>query len=313
MAVFSEGGVTHPDVTVGVSCSLLLLICTILNTLVLLHNYHKKSSVPRNLFLCLSITDLITPWILLLPLIVQVFKKTEVECEENGVMSCNEVYFNTQIRATWYNKLHSILVGLAILAPYHYTSALALARYFQMKYPFRQLRSRNVLLGVFLSLAYFLVAMGCFYFNPDSANSLYFAKFQSAIVADRFSLFGLMISQKQFLLAVNAVTLTFELSAMIASILTIYELVKSRLTPEAGGPPNRKTRSTLRILITNFGSLIAIVSVAFAGTGDGGVHHKGVRILVTTLVLPCFMSTFNPFVYILFTSGCTLKLKLRPQ
>ena len=313
MAVFSEGGLTHPDVTVGVSCSLLLLTCTILNFLVLLHNYLKKSSVPRNLFICLSVTDLLTPWILLVPFIVQVFKKSEVECEESREISCKENFFETRDLATWYNKLHSILVGHTILAPYHFTSALALARYFQMKFPFRQLRSRNVLFGVFLSLLYFPIAMGCFYFNPDNANSLYFAKFQSAIVADQFSLLGLKISQKQFLLAVNALTLTLGLSALLASFLTIYGLVKSQLTPEAGGPPNRKTRSTLRILITNFGSLIAIASVALMGTGDGSVHHKGVRILVTTLILPCFMSTFNPVVYILFTSGCTLKLKLRPQ
>ena len=313
MAVFSEGGLTHPDVTVGVSCSLLLLTCTILNILVLLHNYHKKSSVPRNLFICLSVTDLLTPWILLLPLIFQVFRNSAAECEESGEMSCKGVFFKRRNLATWYNKLHSILVGHTILAPYHCTSALALSRYFQMKYPFRPLRSRNVLFGVFLSLLYFPVAISCFYFYPDNANSLYFAKFQIAIVADRFSLFGLKISQKQFLLAVNAVTLTFELSAMIVSFLTIYELVKSRITPEAGGPPNRKTRSTLRILITNFGSLIAIASVALVGTGDGSVQNEGVRILATTLVLPCFMSTFNPVVYILFTSGCTLKLKLRPQ
>ena len=309
MAVFSEGGVTHPDVTVGVSCSLLLLTCTILNILVLLHNYHKKSSVPRNLFLCLSVTDLITPWILLAPFIVQVFKKTEAECEESGDTSYD--YFGTIDVATLYNKLHSILVGNAIAVPYHFTSALALARYFQMKYPFRHLESKKILLGVFLTLLYFPIATSCFYFHPDNRDSLYFVKFQSAIVSGQFSLFGLMISQVEFLVAVNAIALTLEFSAILASFLTIYELVKSRLV--AGGPPNRKTRSTLRILITNFGSLIAIVSVAIVSTSNEEAHQKGVRILVVGLILPCFMSTFNPIVYILFSSGCTLKLKFRPR
>ena len=313
MAVFSEGGLTHPDVTVGVSCSLLLLTCTILNILVLLHNYHKKSSVPRNLFICLSVTDLLTPWILLVPFIVQVFKKSEVACQESGDTSCNENYFGTRDVATLYNKLHSILVGHTILAPYHFTSALALARYFQMKYPFRQLRSRNILLTVFLSLLYFPIATSCFYFSPDNKDSLYFVKFQSAIVSGRFSLFGLMISQAEFFVAVNAMAISLEFSAIIASFLTIYVLVKSRLTLEAGGPPNRKTRSTLRILITNFGSLIAIVSVALVSTSHEEAHQKGFRILVVGLILPCFMATFNPIVYILLSSGCTLKLKFRPQ
>ena len=104
MAVFSEGGWTSPDIYIGISCICLVVICTVLNSLVFLHNYHKNSSVARNLYLCLSATDLLTAWVILIPYSVDVLKEKELECQNSEEISCNEEYFKRSDVANLFNR-----------------------------------------------------------------------------------------------------------------------------------------------------------------------------------------------------------------
>ena len=58
MAVFSEGGVTFPDNILFLYFITILCLATTLNSLVLYHNYKKRPSLPRTLFIILASTDM---------------------------------------------------------------------------------------------------------------------------------------------------------------------------------------------------------------------------------------------------------------
>ena len=59
MAVFSDGGVSFPDFPIFIYSILLLLLAVTLNSLVLYHNYKKRSSLPRTLYMILAIADIL--------------------------------------------------------------------------------------------------------------------------------------------------------------------------------------------------------------------------------------------------------------
>ena len=128
MAVFSNGGVTTPDLYIGISCILLVLLCTVLNSLVFRHNYLKKKtmSVARNLYLCLSATDLVSSWVLLGTYSVIVLKEKDEECRQSEEISCNDEYYKRVTKAGLGTKVFTLIAWLAIHAPYHITGFLSI-------------------------------------------------------------------------------------------------------------------------------------------------------------------------------------------
>ena len=303
MAVFSEGGWTSPDLYVGVTCICLVVLCTFLNSLVLVHNYHKSSSVARNLYICLSATDLSTAWIVLLPFSVNVLKiKDEDDLNRSD--------------ASLSHKLHAVITWTINVAPNHITAFLALARYTQIKYPFRLLHTKHILTALVLSLAWAPLALSSSFLYVHQEEELYqvFELQAGILTAERTQFFGIQMEWRTLLFVVFTVTAILQLCAIVASLLTIYELVKSYLKPAAGVRRNHNTKSTLRIIITNFGSFIYVTSyVNSLLFEDGDLNQfsllEGVRMLVTTLILPSLLSTVNPIFYISFTSGCSFKLR----
>ena len=108
MAVFSDGGVSSPDIYIAVSCICVIIVCTVLNSLVFCHNLQKKSSVARNLYLFLSAADLLTSWVLLGASLVDFLKEKE-ECRNSDEVTCNKEYFKRVADANLGVKLFSVI------------------------------------------------------------------------------------------------------------------------------------------------------------------------------------------------------------
>jgi hypothetical protein len=314
MAVFSEGGMTSPDIYIGLSCICLAVLCVVLNSLVLIHNYHKSRSVARNLYLCLAATDLLTAFFIMLPYTVNVLNKKEQECQHNEDSSCNENYYRKRNVANLFNKLQAIVTWSINMAPNHITAFLALTRYIQIRYPLQHLEVKHVLLALFLSLTWEPLILSCSFLYVSEDNTLYLFRFQNEVLtAEKPQFFGIHIEWRILLVIVDTVAIMLQFFALMASLMTISALIKSYLKPAAGSKRNRNTKSAIRILITNFGSLLTLVSYSIAlSLENGGINEMsfkmGIKLLLTTLVFPSVVSTINPIIYIIFTSDFALKL-----
>ena len=321
MAIFSEGGVTSPDIYIGVSCITVTVICTVLNFLVFLHNYHKRSSVARNLFLFLSAADLLTVWIILVPYSVHAFKDKDEECRDSIKKSCNEEYYKSYREADFWDKVLSVMSSSTIPGSTTITAFMTITRYFQIKDPLRPLKSKIIYAALFLSIAWGPLLLACSYLNIDAEiNKLFSHNLQKVfLLAEKPQLFGQQLTWTNFLILVTSATFALQICATTLSFMTIYELFKSFIKPVAGGRPNRNVRTTLRILIMNFGSCLYLVgTMIFCSTDyDNGLASQALEKDIVTLlagtVVPAVLSTINPVIYILFAGGFSITFTIKPQ
>ena len=317
MALFSEGGITSPDIYIGVSCITATVICTVLNFLVFLHNYHKRSSVARNLFLCLSAADLLTAWVILVPYSVQAFKERDEECQGMTSKSCGKEYYMKYSEASLLNKLQSIVSYAMVIASCHITAFMAITRYCQIKHPFQPLKSKYILTAAFLSIVWGPIVLACTYLHEISLekNKLYRINLQQVFLAsDLPQFFGIQFTWTDYTILVCGGTAILQIISILISLMTIFELIKSVIKPAAEGGSRCNRKSTVRILVTNFGSFLTLM-VWLVGTIRGYEDDKRkipfdkcLNLFFSLVIVPSILSTINPIIYILFTNGWSLKL-----
>ena len=100
--------------------------------------------------------------------------------------------------------------------------------------------------------------------------------------------------------------------------MTIFELIRSVVKPATEGGSRCNRKSTVRILVTNFGSFLTLI-VWLIGTIRGYeddkqkvTFDKSLTMLFSLMIIPSILSTINPLIYILFTNGWSLKLAVGP-
>ena len=309
MAIFSEGGWTSPDCPIGIFCICLAILCTALNSLVFLHNYHKNKSVARSLYLCLSATDLITAWVLLVPYSFMVLKKEEVKCMDNEDMMNKSTSIIKEVNFS--DKLLSLLCQTMIAAPSHITAALAITRYLQIKYPFRSLKTKIVLMAVFVTSFWQPAVVICYFLSPNEFIKI---KANIAVIGATTNprLFNLQVPWRVYSTISFVPTGVLQFLSIVFSLLTIYELVRSYLKPIGESPRSRNTKSTVRILLTNIGSVLTLLCYTVVVTGEYSpsndrenthVMDQGIRLLMGTHFIPAVVSAINPMIYITFAHG----------
>ena len=318
MAVFSEGGVTSPDIYIGVSCICLLLFSTVLNSRVFYHNFRKHSSVARTLYLCLSATDLIASWVLLGTCAVNVLKDKEEECKNSDSVECNERYFWKMTVATLTIRICTVISFTMSFSPAHITAFLATTRYLKIKYPFQRIKLRYVISSMILTISWIPIIVSCAMFidtgdldcRPFKSNSNPFAWNFCPIIL------GFQVSSSGYFYFIIGVTVILQVGAMIVSILTTYELIKVYLKPvsEGAGREEKRMKSSMKILLTNLGSFLHILIIALTAeksdVSPGYEVSKGMAIiyLLFETIVPAFVSTLNPIIYIILTPDCNFKL-----
>ena len=311
MAVFSDGGVSSPDIYIGVFCICVALIGTLLNFLVFRRIYQRDSSVPRNLYLALSTADLLTVTVLLGSYSVRVLMMKEEECRNSEETFCNELYYIRPRVANLGERIFAIFSWTIILAPYQITAVLATTRFYQIKYPLHPLRGRKTMLALLITMLFNLVVVSWAMLDvretdhekPVTLPSLGYSWHT------RPRVLGFQMSWLAFDLMVISLTVIFQVGAMVASILTVFELVKAHLQPASARKHDSRTRSSARILITNLGSFILISAICFMFLNtkyDNSVTTvaDAVTDLIISTILPALLSAINPVIYIIFTCKC---------
>ena len=112
-----------------------------------------------------------------------------------------------------------------------------------------------------------------------------------------------------------AIPVILQIGAMIASVLTITELVKVYLNPvsEGAGKEENRIRSCSKILLTNLGSLILVIVIIITAFQSDVERDHGVTLgnvmtyLMFQTVIPSLISMLNPIIYIILTPNFKLK------
>ena len=93
--------------------------------------------------------------------------------------------------------------------------------------------------------------------------------------------------------------------SIVAALLTIWSVVKSQNVSENREIRARRTRSTIRIMLLNAGS------IAYFGVivGTSNIDRKNlvlgsiITVAASVCLLPILQSTYNPVIYTLLTKG----------
>ena len=312
MAIFSKGGTSYPDILVVCYLSTCCLISTILNPAVFLYNYRKKkNSVPVFLFKCLSVFDFFTCVVIPIKVINEAVKRECVIKQEDLMKRNNSCIwripssrFNDEYHI--YLRVYSLVHWAVFLTPNFIAAVMAICRFIQIKFPFFPLKIRHIFS---FALMFGLYTSGLSSYVAFDRNSTYGIEVQ--VYKHHF---GITEGLYLVILVYTWPSLISQVVSVFTSLLTIRHLCNIRKNPVSAVA--RRTvsfRSSVKILITNFGSVLNnILMIAcmistpriFSDTESGLVS-----LFLTTVLAPVLMSCFNPVVFILFTPKFMLALK----
>ena len=294
MAMFSEGGVTSPDIWIVISIIIIALISIVLNPLVFRHNYYKKKSIARDLYMALSATDFFTSIFICSVFSVRILSPKEEQCfKDNNATFCKASYYKYNRTATTAEKVVGSVAWSLGFTPIVITAILSLTRWYQIKFPLRSLDKRTVrtilVAAISVSVTYLVWAM----FKDSSKTMMSMAMKFTTMSAKRDEIYYRIAGMAGLILT---------LASNIASVITIWNIAKS---PEIQGNVEiraRKTRGAVRILLLNAGNLVwGGLLVTRLLTNIKSEAH--VIQQMATSILPTMLSSYNPIVYVWLTKG----------
>ena len=299
--MFSEGGLTSPDIWIAVAIILIAMISIILNPLVFRHNLRKKRSLPRDIYMVLSTTDFTTSLALPTIYFTSLLPPKEDQClQDHNATFCQIDYISYQRPATTGEKMAGSVLWYLVYAPITIACTLAIARWYQISFPLRNLNRtlvELVLVGTCLVQAVYFTSV-IFGDTPERPTMMRI-NIQTVI----WNLTG------PFGIDSNSITIPETIStlqgvlAITTSILTIRSIIRSPVVPGNEEVRTRKMRSTIKVAFLNTGSVLYLFAglvMYFMHDLDGNIRET-LDIIMTSI--PITLSSFNPVIYILLTDG----------
>ena len=293
MALLSEGGTTYPDILIALTVIIIALTSLILNPIVFRHNYCKKKSIARDLFLILSTTDFFSSIVIPVNFTAGILLPKEEECPiQYNATFCQTRYYEYRRTATFFEKVVSCCVWYLTFSPSVITCALAICRWYQICFPLRHLNRKIVV---------FLLAAFCLLFGFYLFVKMIFHSAQMVIaIQTAISFFKLSSSERSEFQFEDILLIVLASTAILASILTVVNILKSQVGNQERR--ERKIKSTIKIGLLNLGNIVFIaVLMSLSLTKENTIEHT--RLQTTSCLFAVVQSAFNPVVYILLTHG----------
>ena len=296
--MFGNGGVTSPDIWIVISIIIIALISIVLNPLVFKHNFFKKNSLARDLYMALSATDFLTCTVLPVSYSVGILRPIEQQCfTDHNVTYCLTDYIHYSRPATLTEKLVTSLILYLIFSPMCITSALCISRWYKISYPLKFLSRIRVemsllVLCILLALYFPLMLLS----DIEGKPTIMMISTQMAWNDNPFGVDRPPIQVEEIL----AISLT--VVSTVTSVLAVWKIL---LTPSVPGNPERRTkkvRSTVRITLMNLGN-VAYVGVLLSLVTAKSFSRGHVYLQTVMCALPILLSAYNPVVYALLTNG----------
>ena len=299
MALYSDGGLTSPDIWLVIIFVSTALVSILLNPLVLRHNFFKKRSLPRDLYMALATTDFLTSVVMTISYSIVILKPKEDSCVKNNQTICEDEYYLYARPATVTENVVSSFLWYLLFSPIILTSVLATGRWYQIKYPLRVLK-RNLIETVTAVLCLLIMV---YYFGSrvyESSESRMVISIQKAVNPAPFGF-------KSLELLDSILGIILSLTATVASVSTIRDIVKTSRIPRTTEQPGRRLKSAIKIALLNAGStvqmLLIIGRIIMVEQDMDRTFLFATFHTILTSFLPILMSSYNPIVYVLLSNG----------
>ena len=118
MALLSEGGLTSPDIWIAIMINIVALISILLNPLVFRHNFRKKRSIARDLYMSLSATEFLSGLFLPITITIGILRPKEEQCyQDHDIHFCQNDYYKYNRTATIPEKVTGTVMWYFIYSP----------------------------------------------------------------------------------------------------------------------------------------------------------------------------------------------------
>ena len=303
MAAYSNGGLTSPDIWMVVSLVAIATISCLLNPLVFRHNINKKKSLPRDLYLALSATDFLSSVFLTSFFCYGILQPREESCHAYFKLKFNSTacetayYFYTRPSTIW-EKVLSIIAWELFFTPTILITAIALSRWYTIRYPLRNL-NKNMVKIITAAMCLFLLTFYIVTLVFDDEKRT--GKSMMIQMAFNPAPFGIRPLESFG----ENVGLIMTVSATVASFLIIHHISTNTKVPRSNRKAEKRRRSAIKVALLNAGSTLCMVfaigrviimKAELKFRYSTAVYH-------TTLInfLPIILSSYNSLVYVLLT------------
>ena len=301
MALFSQGGTSNPDILVIILMATCFLISTFLNPIVFIHNFRKPKSVAVFLFRCLAVFDFVTCIFIPLKVIPEAAaKKCSVEPiryleyeVDNRNRSCitrskpgNDVHVLI--------KLYSVAAWILILTSNFIAAVMSICRYIQIKFPLFPLPLKPFVWLAVLYETYNLALSGYGSFDRNSFFTVDKQLMASTLGLSRFLMILIHIWP----------SVICQFASLVTSCLTIHHLynVHRGTLGKQTTIALRSRKCSLKILITNFGSILTnAIMMLIMMTAGKDMKTNSTAQFISANIVTVLLSCFNPAIFILFT------------
>ena len=295
MAMFSDGGVTSPDIWIVIFIIIIALISIVLNPLVFRHNFYKRKSIARDLYLALSVVDLLTCLVLPITFSIGILRPKEQQCfNDHNATFCKYNYYKYKRVATFSERLVGGVVWSLVLIPTVITSGLAMSRWYKISFPLRVLSKKPaemIIIGI--SIVVLVVQI----WNATKNSPGNPGEFKVNIQTTSFINYESVKGYLPLLMVV-----VFISTSTVASIFSVWKLVMSENVPGNPELRDKKIKSALKILLMQVGNcVIVVVTISRLLTNP----KSEISLILHSLscFLPVLLSSYNPSIYTLLTTN----------
>ena len=297
MAVYSNGGLTTPDIWLVISLVLIASVSCVLNPIVFRHNLKKKSSLPRDLYLALSATDFVSSIVLTSFFSYGILQPKEDSCRNNPNFNCENAYYAYYRPAEMWEKLISTTVWWLYFTPCLLTTVNALSRWYKIRYPFRRLPRNKVEM---LTVAICLIILSYYAVTTIHDPDPRYKTNLKMITQLAWNEYPLGIAGIEWVDEILGMMMTIPATA--ASVMTIHRVFNSSEVPRSNEQPGKRKRSAVKVALQSAGSTLAMTLV----TGRVLILNRNVPRTFLHLLyhnvlvnfLPILTSCYNSVVYV---------------
>ena len=292
MAMFSDGGITSPDIWIVISIIIIALISIVLNPLVFRHNFYKKKSLARDLYMALSVVDFLTCIVLPVTFSIGILHPKEQQCfKDHNATFCNDDYYKYKRVAIFSERLVGGVVWSLVLIPMVITSGLSISRWYKISFPLRVLNKKSAEIIIFgISIVVLVVQIWNAHKNSPG-------EFKVNIQTTSFINYESVNGYLPLLMVV-----VFISTSTVASIFSVWKLVVSENVPGNPELRNRRIKSALKILLMQVGNCVIVV-VTIGRLLTNPRSETSLMLHSLSCFLPVLLSSYNPSIYTLLTTN----------
>ena len=299
MAMFSEGGLTSPDIWIVIAITLTSSISLLLNPLVFRHNIRKKRSIARDLYMALSATDFISCVVLPIVLSQRILQPKEEQCiEEHNITFCRTDYDKYRRTATITEKAVGSVEWYLTFSPVSITSVLAISRWYQISYPLRILSRTGVEIFLAALCLFQAIYFHSIFLNDSQERPTLMMMSILTVWNDPPSVIG-----RKFYPVEHVLALSQSIPSIIASVLTIWNITHSQCELGNLEIRARRMRSTKKFTLLNAGSAAYIGALVLLSAFTPNSQERLILDRLVVCFLPILVSTYNPVIYTMLTES----------